>query len=63
MNVEQKKQELLVVLEQVEEECRILLERIPAYKEDLQKVKTIEDALLFDQTHDIESGLKYIEVL
>lgn len=62
MNIEIKKQELLVTLKQLREECEILIERTYAFREDLLKVKTEEEAQEFDRTHDLEEGLRHISL-
>lgn len=51
---------MLVDLDKIEQECKLLLERIPAYREDLLKVKTEEEAKVFDETHDLEAGFKIV---
>lgn len=62
MNIDIKKQELLIALKQVREECEVLIERTHTYREDLLKVKTEEDAKEFDRTHDLEDGLNHIRL-
>lgn len=60
MDIDIRKQRMLVELLQIREECEILIERTHTFREDLLKVKTEEDALEFDRTHDLEEGLKHI---
>ena len=62
MNVDLRKQEMLIELKQLEEECKLLLERIETYRVDLSKVETEEDAKTFDVTHDLEDGLDIIRL-
>lgn len=62
MDIDVRKQQMLVELLQVREECKILIERTNIFREDLLKVKTEEDALEFDRTHDLEEGLKHIRL-
>lgn len=62
MNLDVRIQEMLVELEQIRQECEILLERTYSYREDLLKIKTEEEAKEFDRTHDIEEGLNYIHL-
>lgn len=62
MNLDVRIQEILVELEQIRQECEILLERTYSYREDLLKIKTEEEAKEFDRTHDIEEGLNYIHL-
>ena len=60
--IDLKKQELLVILRQIREECRLLITRTYDFEEDVLKVKTEEEAEEFDQTHDLEEGLVYIHL-
>ena len=62
MNFNVRKEAILVDLLRLEEEAKLLLERIPAWREDLLKVKTEEEALEFDKTHDLEEGLNIIRL-
>lgn len=62
MNIDIRKQQMLVELQRVRAECEILIERTYAFREDLLKVKTEEEAKRFDETHDIEEGLKRIRL-
>lgn len=62
MNVDVRKQQMLVELKQIREECEILIERTHAYREDLLKVKTEEEAKEFDRTHNLEEGLRHISL-
>lgn len=62
MDIDQRKQEMLWELKEVELECLILLDRISACREDLAKIKDANDAAVFDETHDLEEGLKHIRL-
>lgn len=62
MNIDVKKQAMLVDLLRLSEEAKLLLERIPVYREELLKVETEEEALEFDKTHDLEEGLNIIRL-
>lgn len=62
MNIEVRIQEMLIDLQQLRQECEILIERTHTYREDLLKVKTEEDAKEFDRTHDLEEGLTHIRL-
>ena len=62
MDIKQKKIELLGVLIELEDEVKILHKRIVKAMEDLPKIETLEDAKEFDKTHDLEEGLKHIEL-
>lgn len=52
MNIDARKQEILNNLYTLENECKILLYRIPKVREDLLKVKTEEDAVQFNGNID-----------
>lgn len=52
MNIDIRKQEILNDLYTLENECKILIDRIPNVREDLLKVKTEEDAAQFDKNLD-----------
>lgn len=60
MNIEKRKIRMLVELEEVREECEILIDRILSYRKDLLKVNTEKEANEFDETHNLEEGLKHI---
>lgn len=59
MNIDVRKQEILNDLYTLENECKILLDRIPKVREDLLKVKTEEDVTQFDKS--IDSFLEGVE--
>ena len=52
MNIDARKQEILNDLYTLENECKILLDRIPKVREELLKVKTEEDAAQFNENID-----------
>lgn len=52
MNIDVRKQEMLNDLYTLENECKILLDRIPKVREDLLKVQTEEDVAQFDENID-----------
>ena len=52
MNIDARKQEILNDLYTLENECKILLDRIPKVIEELLKVKTEEDAAQFNENID-----------
>ena len=59
-----RKVELLRVLDALEEDIRILSERVAAARGDLEHVQTDVDAMAFDEKYsDIDAGLQYIEVM
>lgn len=57
-----RKQDMLVQLKRIREECKLLIERTYTYREDLLKVNTEEEAQEFDRTHNLEEGLIYIRL-
>ena len=57
-----RKQEMLTALARVRNDCEVLIERTYAFREDLLKVNTKEEAEEFDRTHDLEEGLMYIRL-
>ena len=59
MNIDVRKQEILNDLYTLENECKILLDRIPRVREDLLKVETEKDAAQFDKS--IDSFLEGVE--
>ena len=52
MNIDARKQEILNNLYMLENECKIVLDRLPKIREELLKVKTEEDAIQFDENFD-----------
>ncbi len=62
MNINMRKQEILNGLYHLENDCRILLKRIPVYRDDVLRIKTEGEAEEFNKTHNIEEGLKIIEL-
>ena len=62
MDIEKKKIELLGKLVELEDDIKVLRKNVVKAMEDLPKVETLEDAMEFDKTHDLEEGLKYIQL-
>ena len=62
MDIDIRKQEMLVQLSRLRKECEIIIERTYTYREDLLNVKTEEEAKQFDETHDLEEGLEIIRL-
>lgn len=61
MNIDARKQEMLNDLYTLENECKILLDRIPKVREDLLKIQTEEDAAKFDKSIDsLSEGVEHI---
>ena len=62
MNVEKRRDELLAILAELDAEIRILSDRIAKAREDLANVYTVDDTKRFDENHDLEKGLKHIQL-
>ena len=62
MNIDLRKNEMLLQLQKLRKECEILIERTYIYREDLLNVKNEEEARKFDETHDLEEGLEIIRL-
>ena len=62
MDVEFRRDELLIALRNLEGEARELIDRIAKARADLERVKTEEDARKFDETHDLEEGFEIIRL-
>lgn len=62
MNIEQRKVDMFAVLAEVESDIETLKKNIAKAREDLSKVQTEAEAKEFDQSHDLEEGLKHIEL-
>lgn len=63
VDIDLKKQEILVQLSQLEQDCGLLLERIPILRESLSKVKTLEDAEEFDkEATTLGDGLQILDL-
>ena len=60
MTLEQRKQQLINQLDDVERDCKTLLGRTAKFYIDLLAVRTEEEAKEFDRTHDLEDGLRII---
>ena len=61
MNIDVRKQEILNDLYTLENECKILLDRIPKVREDLLKVKTEEDVTQVEKSIDsFVEGVEHI---
>ena len=62
MNIDLRKNEMLLQLQKLRKECEILIERTYTYREDLLNVKNEEETRQFDETHDLEEGLEIIRL-
>ena len=62
MDIEKKKVELFAVLLELETEIWILSRNIEKARGDLANVHSLDDAKAFDRSHDLEEGLKHIQL-
>lgn len=62
MDVEKKRDELLSILDELDAEIQILSDRIAKARENLANVYTADDAKRFDESCDLEKGLKHIQL-
>lgn len=60
MDIENRKAEMLALLAELEADIQTLSDRITKAREDLANVHTLEEEQLFDESHDLEEGLKHI---
>jgi hypothetical protein len=60
MNIQEWKEKSAGSLSEVEEEAKILLDRIEKAKKCLEKVNDRQDANRFFEENDIEHGFKHI---
>ena len=56
----ERKDRMMVELDEIILECRTLIKRCERAKVDLEKVHVLAQAIEFDETHDLEEGLKHI---
>ena len=62
VDVEKRKAELRVILAEIERDIETLQENISKLREDMDGVNTEMDLVAFDEAHDLERGLKHIEL-
>lgn len=62
VDVEKRKAELRVILAEIERDIETLQENISKLREDMDWVNTETDLVAFDEAHDLERGLKHIEL-
>lgn len=61
-DVEKRKAELRVILAEMERDIETLQANISKLREDMDSVNTETDLAAFDEAHDLERGLKHIEL-
>ena len=62
MTIEERKQDLICYLEQLEKEIETLKENISEVKKKLEKIQTDDDLEMMLKCYDIEKGLNIIEL-
>lgn len=62
VDVKKRKKELHVILAELERDIETLQENISKLREDMDEVNTETDLAAFDEAHDLERGLKHIEL-
>lgn len=62
MDIEKKKAELFAILAELDAEIQTLSDRVTKAREDLANVYTVDDVKRFDENHDLEKGLKHIQL-
>ena len=62
VDIEKRKRELPVILAELERDIETLQANISKLREDMDSVNTETDLDAFDEAHDLEHGLKHIEL-
>lgn len=62
VDIEKRKRELRVILAELERDIETLQANISKLREDMDVVNTETDLVAFDEAHDLERGLKHIEL-
>lgn len=62
VDVEKRKEELRVILAEMERDIETLQANISKLRADMDAVNAETDLAAFDETHDLERGLKHIEL-
>lgn len=62
IDVEKRKKELHIILAELERDIETLQANISKLREDMDSVNTETDLAAFDEQHDLERGLKHIEL-
>lgn len=61
--IEKGKTEIYAILAELDDDIEILRKNVAKARSDLEKVQTMGDAEKFDECHDLEKGLKHIQLL
>lgn len=62
IDLEKRKEELRLLLAELERDIEILRENISKLREDMDGVNAETDITAFDEAHNLENGLKHIEL-
>ena len=62
VNIEQKKDEIIIMLRNLEDEANQLIFRCANAREGLRAIKTEDDLHKYCDTYDLEKGFKYIRL-
>lgn len=62
MDVNKRKEEVKEELNEILKDAKLLISNIEKALEKIEKVQTLEEAVLFDENIDIHKGLKHIEL-
>lgn len=62
VDIEKGKEELRVILTEMEQDIKTLQANISKFREDMDSVNAEADIEAFDETHDLEYGLKHIRL-
>lgn len=62
VDVEKRKEELRVILAELERDIKMLQANISKLRADMDAVNEETDLAAFDEAHDLERGLKHIEL-
>lgn len=62
VDVEKRKKELRVILVEIERDIETLQANISKLRADMDAVNAETDLAAFDEAHDLERGLKHIEL-
>lgn len=61
-DIEQKKDEIFIILRNLEDEANQLIMRCANARADLYQVKTEQDLIKYTIKHDLEEGFKHIQL-
>lgn len=62
VDVEKRKEELHVLLAELERDIETLQANISKFREDMDEVNAETDLAAFDEAHNLERGLKHLEL-